>query len=197
MEGENMSEEKYTVGDLLQRFIGGINMLAVPRIEDLPYATSPPIQFIFESTATLVFGQYVFNGAILASPVPRPLSSNINYYFRNVTLTADIDENDFMGAIATAPVFQVYRQSDGNTQLFREPLRMNTYFRQFEYRLAWQTQNQGDLLSGSFAGTLTQTAALIGKASITLKAIIAAQEVIDNNFNLAFRQKSYPSGVSA
>lgn len=196
MEGETMSDEKYTVGDLLQRFIGGINMLAVPRIEDLPYATSPPIQFVFESTATLAFGQYVFNGAQLASPVVRPLSSNIVYYFRNVTLTADIDENDFMGAIATSPVFQVYKQSEGNTQLFREPLRMNTFFRQFDYRLAWQTQIQGDILTGSFAGVLTQIPALLGKASITLKAIIAAQEIIDERFNRRFKEKSYPQEVS-
>lgn len=194
-----MNGQNYTVGDLLTRFIGGIRMLAVPRIEDLPYWTSPPIQFVFESTATLAFGQYVFNGVAAASPAGfvRPLRSNVLYYFRNITLVADIDEGDFHGSILTVPRFQVYKQSENGIQLFREPIRMSTYFDQFDYRLVWQTQNDGDTLTASFFGTLTQIPALLGKASITLKAIIAAQEILDERFTKMFRDHSYPQEVEA
>jgi hypothetical protein len=197
MEGATMNGQGYTVGDLLTRFIGGIRMLAVPRIEDLPYWTSPPIQFVFESTATLAFGQYVFTGVAAASPVPRPLRSNVLYYFRNISLVADIDEGDFQSSISTTPVFQVYKQSENGLQLFREPIRMSTFFDQFDYRLVWQTQNDGDTLTASFFGTLTQIPALLGKASITLKAIIAAQEILDDRFTRMFRDHSYPQEVQA
>lgn len=198
IEGETMNSQ-YTVGDMLSRFIGGIKMLAVPRLEDLPYSTSPPIQFVWEVTANLALGIYTFNGIPVASPAGfvRPLRSNVLYYFRNLTLIANVDEEDFLDSLTVTPAFQVYKQSENGIQLFREPIRMNAYFRQFDYRLVWLTNNDGDTLNASFAGTILQTPGLIGKASITLKAIIAAQEILDDRFIKMFRDKSYPQEVES
>lgn len=191
---------QFTVADLMNRFIGGIRMLAVPRIEDLPYWTSPPIQFVYETTATLAFGQYTFTGVRTALAIVRPLIQNVIYYFRNITLSADISEADYLGAIASTaqtPQFHLYRQSSGGGQLFREPIRMSNFFNQFEYRLAWQTQYSPDQLLGSVVGVLNQTPALIGKASVTIKEVIAAQEIVDQKFTNLFREKSYPEGVES
>jgi hypothetical protein len=45
----------------------------------------------------------------------------------------------------------------------------------------------------SFNGSLLQGAGLVGKASITLKAIISAQEVVDDTFISMFKS-SYLGG---
>ena len=195
-----------TIGDVLMRFIGGIKMLAVPRIEDLPYWSSPPIQFVYEQTADLFLGKYTFaiaagGGVPANTPQPlaisRPLIENTIYYMRNITLSADIGRDDFLGAIVTTPNFQLYKQSENNIQLYRESIRMSDYFQQFDFRLAWQTQKNSDVLLGTIVGQLTQTVALIGKSSITIKAIISAQEIVDQKFTRLFRDKSYPEGIDA
>jgi hypothetical protein len=186
------------IGDVLHQFISGVRMLAVPRIEDLPYWGSPPIQFVYEQTAPLVLGQYVFNGVPAPLAIPRPLLVQAMYYFRNITLTADISEEDYTLSIlstAQTPQFQLYKLSDNGIQLFREPVRMTSFFQQFDYRLAWQTQQSNDVLTGSVFGTLNQTAGLIGKTSVTIKAVIAAQEIIDDKFTSLFRDQPYPKAV--
>jgi hypothetical protein len=189
-----------TIGDVLMRFIGGIKMLAIPRIEDMPYWSSPPIQFVYEQTANLVLGTYTFATAGNAPQplaISRPIIENTIYYMRNITLSADIGRDDFLGAIVTTPNFQLYKQSENNVQLYRESIRMSDYFQQFDFRLAWQTQRSVDQLLGTIVGQLTQTVALIGKSSITIKAIISAQEIVDQKFTRLFRDKSYPEGIDA
>jgi hypothetical protein len=184
-----------SIQDVLQRFIGGIRMLAVPRVEDLPYWTSPPIQFVYEQTADLALGLYTFVGAAAPLAINRPLLENCLYYFRNITISADVAEADYLGAISTTPSFQIYKASDNGVQLFREPVRICNYFQQFDYRMVWQTQQSNDVLTGSIAGVLTQTAGLVGKTSITMKVVIAAQEIVDQHYTRLFREQSYPQGV--
>jgi len=185
-----------TIGDVLERFIGGIRMLAVPRIEDLPYWSSPPIQFVYEETAPLLLGAYTFPGVRAPLAILRPLLVNAVYYFRNITVSADIAEFDYLNAIVNTPQFQIYKTSDNGVQLFREPIRLSNYFQQFDYRLAWQTQQDNDVLTGSIVGVLNQTAGLIGKTSVTMKIVISAQEIVDERFTRLFRDKSYPESVS-
>lgn len=181
-----------TAADVVANFLSGIRTLNVPRIEDLPYWSSPPIQFVYERTAALALGQYVFGGAQQALAVPRPIIQNTIYFFRNVSMSANISEADFQASIATTPVIQFYKQAENGVQLFREPLRMNQYFQQFDYRLAWQTQASNEQLLASIYGILNQTAGLIGKASITIKVTISAQEVSEPSFIRLFREQSYP-----
>jgi hypothetical protein len=175
------------------RLIGGIKTLAIPRIEDLPYATSPPLQFIYESTADLLLGNYVW--ADPPSPLAslRPIRTNVIYYFRNITLAADIEEFDFTSNLVTSPSFYSFLNSDSRAVMFREPVTMNKFYQQFDFRYTWRTQQEEDQLLGGFTGQLVQGAGLVGKASITLKAIISAQEIVDDAFNKAFFQK-YPDG---
>lgn len=168
----------------------------VPRLEDLPYSSSPPIQFVYRQTAALLAGQYRFR---VTTPQPlavlRPLIANSVYYFRSVTITADIDEGDYLSSILTIPTFQMHPLSTGKQILFREPLVIAKYFQNFDYRLAWQTQREDDQLFCTISGLLDQTAGLIGKASITLSVVLSAQEIVDDSFIDRFTQKSYPKKV--
>lgn len=176
----------------LTRLIGGIRTLNIPRLEDLPYATSPPIQFVYQSTASLNVGSYTW--ADDPSPlVPnRPVRANALYYFRSITLSADTAELDFTANIVTTPQFYTFLQSDARAVLFREPILMVKFFDQFDYRLTWKSQSTTDQLFAAFRGVLVQGGGLVGKATIQLTAVISAQEIIEESFiNLFF--KKYPS----
>lgn len=169
----------------LQRMVG--------RVEDLPYSSSPPIQFTYQSTATLSLGYYTWADGQLALTPTRPLLQNALYYFRSITLAANIEELDFTSNITTTPAFYMFQKSHSNAILFREPVLMVKFLQQFEFRQAVFSQLINDQLYAAFRGVLVQGPNLIGKQSITLTAIISAQEVVDDGFIKMFTKK-YPDG---
>lgn len=177
---------------ILKRLVQAVRYLYVPRAEDLPYWGSPPVQYVYESTAQLAAGFYTWADVPSSLTPNRPVRPNVLYYFRNISMAADIAELDFTGAIVTVPQFNTHLVSDAVAPLFREPLLMNKFFDQFDYRLWWSSQQDNDRLRGTWAGVLQQTPALIGKDAITLKAIITAQEVSDEYYVNQFRTNPYP-----
>lgn len=181
--------------DAVGNLIGGIKTLNIPRLEDLPYATSPPVQYVYESTASLNLGVYVWNDDPSVLSPNRPVLSKAVYFFRNISLTADIEELDFSAALVTTPGFFIFKKADAKAVLFREPVQMNKFYDQFDYRLTWWSEQDNDQLFGAFRGTLTQTPALIGKTSVTLKAVITAQEIADDNYVQLFKT-AYPKPPS-
>lgn len=164
----------------------------VPRLEDLPYFSSPAVQFVYKQTATLAAGSYIFASAPAQLTPPRPVMQNVVYYFRSLTISADIAENDYLSAITNVPTFQTFLKGTGRQIHFREPIVIAKYFQNFDYRLCWITQREDDEIFGSINGTLNQTAALIGKSSITISVVISVQEVVDQNFVKRFISASYP-----
>lgn len=161
----------------------------IPRIEDLPYNSSPPIQFVYQSSATLSAGAYLWQDQPAALTPARPLIVNSLYFFRSVTLSANIEELDFTSNITTTPQFQMYLTSRQKAILFREPINMVNFLQNFDFRLAWFTEQENDQLFASFTGRLVQGAGLIGKTSITLTAVVSAQEVVDDEFIDIFKKR--------
>jgi hypothetical protein len=165
----------------------------VPRLEDLPYISSPPIQFTYTSPAVFAAGKYTWNDP--ASPLNpnRPILANCLYYFRSITFVADIAEQDFIAnsVPGSVPKFQMFLRSTGKQILFREPVTMAKYLQNFDYRLVWLTQNDDDVLTASFSGILNQSIGTIGKTPINLSAVISAQEIVDTGYIRMFKEK-YP-----
>jgi hypothetical protein len=164
----------------------------VPRIEDLPYYKSPPIEFTYTSSAPFAAGKYTWADRPSALTPNRPLMVNSLYYFRSITLSADIEETDFTSAIVTIPQFQMYLKSRAKTILFREPVYMLKFMQNFDYRFAWITQQVNDQLFASFNGVINQTPGTVGKDPLKLTAIISAQEVVDEGFIKLFKE-TYPT----
>lgn len=164
----------------------------IPRIEDLPYKTSPPIEFVYRSSAAFLAGFYTWADAPTALTPNRRLMENVLYYFRSLTFSADIEELDFTSCIVEMPQLQMYLKSNANAVLFREPVNMVKYLANFEYRFAWFTQRKDDQLLAGFRGVLNQNANLVGKSPITLTAVISAQEIVDDKFIRKFKQ-AYPA----
>ncbi len=105
----------------------------------------------------------------------------------------DIEQLDFTANLITAPQFFMFLRADSNAPLLREPLIMNSFYQQFDYRYTWKRQLTSNQLFCAFRGSLIQGATLLGKPSIDLKAIISAQEIVDEEFIDRF-QKAYPKG---
>jgi hypothetical protein len=163
----------------------------VPRIEDLPYFSSPPVQFVYESPATVAAAMYTWNDAPSPLTPLRNVMENAVYYIRSVSLFADIEEFDFQSALLITPTFQIFKPSEATVHLFKEPIIMNTFLMQYDFRAIYMTAKAADQILAAFNGVLVQTPALIGKTTVTLKAIISAQEITDDNFIKLFMEQ-YP-----
>ena len=180
------------------------------RLIDLPYHDSPPLLFTYRQTAALAAGSYTFSPPVTKGVFTpsRPILPNALYSFSTMTFAMDIDENDYFGAIATLPSFSMYVQSEAAAPGLREPMVLSKYLANIPYILhilggellqdAYPGQTapataQGfthNRLLGSVGGILTQTPALLGKASLTAIIILSAQEIVSEEFVAAFKAES-------
>lgn len=175
----------------VSKFVESIKAINIPRAEDLPYWQSPPIQFVYESTANLALGAYTWADVPTAFTPQRPILINALYYFRNISLVADTAEFDFSSNIVTTPNFYTFLESYSDAVLFREPVQMNKFYDQFTFRFFWQSYRSDDIIKGAFRGSLIQGPGLVGKNAVTLKAIISAQEIVDEHYIQLFKS-NYP-----
>jgi len=170
--------------------------LFIGRAEDLPYGSSPPVQFVYESTATLALGAYTWADAPSVLTPQRPILDNALYFFRSISLSADVTDFDFTTNITTRPQFFMFLEGDSRATLFREPIEMNMFYQNFTYRFFWTShQGQNDILFAAFRGVLIQGPGLVGKSTITLKSVISAQEIIDEQYISLFKA-AFPAAVS-
>lgn len=161
--------------------------------DSVPYWAAPPVQFVYESTANLAFGQYSWSDAPSSITPSRPIQDNDVYVLTSMTLSADITVDDFTAAINEAPLFNFHLRGDSKAPFFREPVQMVTFLTNFPFRFVWGPSRGNDELLASFRGVLDQTPALIGKSSITLKAIMAAQEIQDDHIVEDIKTNNGPS----
>jgi hypothetical protein len=182
------------------------------RLIDIPYWTSPPLLFTYRETVILgatTPGTYTFLTPTKAAFTPsRPIRPNALYMFDTLDFSMDVAEIDYQGAIATLPQFSMFLQSDSAGPTLREPVPLSKYFQTLPYRLhilgsellepaypgqAATTPTQGytfNRLLGSVGGIVTQTAALLGKASMTATVVFTVQEIVDEGFITAFQGRA-------
>lgn len=175
------------------------------RLDDIPYWTSPPLIFTYRETAPVAAGAYTFLAGTKAVFTPsRPIRANALYVFKTLDFSFDIDQSDYMGAYTTLPLFSMYLQSDSAAPALREPIPLSKYFDTIPYVLnilgaelleqaypgqtAITTQEVSyNRLLGSVEGVVAQTAALLGKASLTATIVFTVQEVVDEHFISEFK----------
>jgi hypothetical protein len=163
----------------------------IPTVTDLSL-NSEPVLFVYQSTAVLALGSYIWNDPPSPLTPPRPLIDNAAYLIRSITLAADVSALDFETNITTTPQFFTFLTGDAKAVLFREPIQMPKYFDQLSYPKVWYRGRGDNVMLASFTGILMQGAGLIGKTSITLKAIVAAEEIVDEGYIDLLVHHQYP-----
>jgi hypothetical protein len=181
----------------------------IPRITDIPFSSTNPIQFVYQSTATAAGGLYQWTDNPSALAVLRPLIVNSLYLIEEIYFAANVSEENFCAGIlplqtASAlaklltknnaivmPQFQMYLQGAQNAPLFREAIAMPCFLRNFPYPKSWVTGVINDQLLASWNGTIAQAGALLGVATLTLTATVSALEIQDQAFIELFN-KNYP-----
>jgi len=161
--------------------------LLIGKESNAPLANSRPVQLVYRKTVPLLGGAYTWVGTRELLSYQRPLLHNAAYIVKNVTLSADIDEGDFTSSITAIPEFMLYLEGTGISPEFREALLMPKYLDAYWYRLLIEPHQNPDRIYASFQGVLNQTPNLVGKASITLTAMVMLQEVIDDHYLKALK----------
>lgn len=153
----------------------------------LPLTTSPPVLFQYQQTAELVGGQYEFVLSRNPFTPDRDLKASATYYFRTLTVSADVAEEHYASAILEIPKLSIYLKSGAGGPLFRDAVRIGKYLNNLPYEYAEDPAVDPNRLQGAISGRLNQIPSLIGKTSITLTVILAAQEIMDDGFNRSLK----------
>lgn len=169
----------------------------IPRIEDLPYYYSPPLQFTFTQQATLTLGQYPFTAGRAAVGNNKNITDNTLLYFREMTFSADISLANYQIALQLAggtvdiPRFSLFLTSEANAPVLVDPIQLDNYFNGQTFRRIVLPKQLPNTLSGFFRGTLQQHGGLAGVTEINLTMNMWVQAISDDNFVEAMKQK-YP-----
>lgn len=169
----------------------------IARIEDLPYRKCPPIQFTFSQNGPLTLGQYVFSPSRTQISPQENVNDNILLYIKSISFSADIPELDYQeslqlpGGTLDIPQFYAFLKNDHNALIFENPISLNKYFNDQEFKLLLAPKQLPNLFTGFIKGTLQQTAALAGKASVNITIQMFGQSISDDNFIKALN-RNYP-----
>lgn len=169
----------------------------VARIEDLPYYTSPPIQFVHTQQAVLNAGTYplALNKVTMQNTVQ--LSDNSLIYIRDMSFYADIERDNYQRALQLAagtvdvPRLSLYFSGNASNPILRNPVFLGDYFRNQPYRLLKMPKATPNTIDAAIQGTLQQHAGLAGIAQINLTVEVYCQEIVDDAF-IAAVTKKYP-----
>lgn len=173
-------------------------MKRVARMEDLPYYSSPPIQFIHTQQGALALGVYPFVIAKAAMQNTIQLSDNSLIYIRNISFYADVPELDYQMALQLAagtvniPRLSIYFSGNASVPLLRNPVFLGNYFREQDYRMLVRPKVTPNTIQAAIQGTLQQHGGLAGIGQVNLTVEIYCQEIVDDNFVSAITKK-YPA----
>jgi len=173
-------------------------MTRVARLEDLPYYSSPPIQFIHTQQGALALGTYPFVIAKVVMQNTIQLSDNSLIYIRNISFYADVPELDYQLALQLAagtvniPRLSIYFSGNASVPLLRNPIFLGNYFREQDYRILVRPKVTPNTIQAAIEGTLQQHGGLAGIGQINLTAEVYCQEIVDDNFVSAVTKK-YPA----
>jgi hypothetical protein len=136
----------------------------------------------------LTLGQYPFTAARATMTGNKNLTDNTLYYIKAMSFSADIPKAYYQEAkklstgLTDIPTFSMFMQADANSPLLKDPIVLQDFFQDQEFKLLKEAKISPNRLSAFFRGTLNQTANLAGINEINLTMEVWVQEVTDDNF---------------
>jgi len=170
----------------------------IARMEDLPYYSSPPIQFVYTQQAVLALGVYPMVLAKVAMQNTAQLSDNSLIYIRDISFYADVPELDYQMALqlvgggVNIPRLSIYFSGNASVPLLRNAIFLGNYFRRQNYRMLARPKVTPNTIQAAIEGTLQQHAGLAGIGQVNLTVEIYCQEIVDDSFIAAITRK-YPA----
>lgn len=135
----------------------------------------PLVRFAATFNAPLV-GGYDWGVAANVDVPFQLIRKNQLYLIERYSFSATIPEGEFFGAVQTVPTLSVRIEEETNRQIYPTPIPLLNYVDGLE-TLIYAYGNQDQQLTGTFAGQLSQTPALVGVGTITAQVQFNIYEV--------------------
>lgn len=161
-------------------------MKLFPDIWRIPFRKSPLVFFVGEVTAPLAGGMYEFPDTKFDFSPSTSLTNQAIYFLWDFDFSVDVAESDYQGAISLTPLVSVYLSAKPNEPIFRQPFRCPKYYDGKPVYQGTQIHQVPNKLQLQVTGTLNQTAALLGKASIKAIVQFTAHEITDPDYKKMF-----------
>lgn len=174
----------------------------IARIGDIPYTSSPPMQFSLTLSAVLSNGNFEFFDVAGGTPLGRSelagsknITENSLIVIKDFSFAADIPILDYQQSLVagTIPNFNLFLTSDAGAPQFKDPIQLPNYMDKQQYILALTPKVSENAFTGFYRGSFPQTAATAGLNTIDFTINFYAVEVVDDNYIAAFK-KNYPEG---
>jgi len=107
------------------------------------------------------------------------------YYIDKLSIGANIDREDFLGAIQTVPLL-TFKFMLGNEIVYSQSLPIVQLYEQKEATVFFKTQKEGNWLTLSMTGQLIQTANLVGIDPIVLDVSLSIYQQYQTEISKGF-----------
>lgn len=155
----------------------------------IPWHQAKALFWVGEYQVPLVGGQYTWNIQNLQSFQPSfNLENNALYVISSVSFSCDVSVLDYQAAVNVLPSLQLHQGGEGFAPLLRQRIALPTFLDQQEFVQPFISKHRPNELKWSLTGSVTQTAALIGKAELNAAVMIVAYEITDDKFVAEFKQ---------
>ena len=146
-----------------------------------------PVSAIFAAAFNVpTIGKYDFNGQ-LKTFYQKLLPTTI-YLIDSFSVGGNISTEDFLDAIDTTPALTL-RASGTEQTIFEGPFPITGYFSDRQIVHFFKTPHDNIDLIGTMTGTLKQTPALIGVASVSITISISIHAIDESEWEKMFTKK--------
>lgn len=157
---------------------------------NIPHFSSRAVEFTASVSAPMVGGFYTFNASQwvpLATLVPQRRGI---YVVRGLSFAADVDEGNYTANIVELPRIWFGLTANIQSSIFRFPIPLSVYRRGVEWDEVIVVDKEPCQMLARAQGRLSQSAALVGKADITLFVTLTTYEITDDAW-IAEYKKGY------
>lgn len=154
-----------------------------PTINEIPWMTSPRVLALGNFSIPLSGGQFTITPSTIFSFSPSfTLMKESLYWFRNISVCANVPEEAFAGAITNPVMLTLLSSAKGYSPFLRDSIQIGQYLKGQELGVAYYDRAGNNELKANLSGTLAVTPALAGKPSINLFVAIDLIQITDFGF---------------
>lgn len=160
----------------------------------LPYSQSRPLVIAGRLTAPLFDGAYTWAGEITNSSPDVSLRASFLYVLSSISFAADLEPADYSAAIdptyteSPIPSFRILQR--GGQSVLPDAVPVPMFFNDLGICFPFAPKTDANRIQFSALGRITQTPALVGKASVTLSVSAILYEVSDPVWIRKFMSKT-------